>query len=206
MSTDLDAALLEVRKAYRLLEDYQRRMFELLAYIREQLRATPYHQEYILPRPGALGALENDANSGMRYLPMFDLSAFWLRHKGQAEFWDKHRAGDLLFAVWIQSDDGYHSDTFSYRRPVEESRSKLIISAVLCDQPSPVELNWFHGVWHSLPRYSSLMEQVVSSEAAPGYRAWTAAIDLADLGSQEAVDTALDAWRSKASAALGHPV
>ena len=49
MSTDLDAALLEVRKAYRLLEDYQRRMFELLAYIREQLRATPYHQEYILP-------------------------------------------------------------------------------------------------------------------------------------------------------------
>ena len=206
MNTELSAALLDVRKAYRLLENYQRRMFELLAFIRDRLNATPYYHEYILPRPGALGSLENDANCGMRYLPMFDLSAFWLRHQGQAEFWEQHQKGDLLFAVWIQSDDGYDSDVFSYIKEAEESASKLVISVVLCDQPSTSPLNWFHNVWHSLPRYSALMNQVASSPDAPGYRAFTAEIDLLDLHTQDAIEASLAGWRASASAALNHPI
>lgn len=206
MNGELGTALLEVRKAYRLLEGYQRRMFELLAYLREQLNATPYYHEYILPRPGALGSLENDANCGMRYLPMFDLSAFWLRHQGQAEFWERHRQGDLLFAVWIQSDDGYDSDTFSYVQDAEKSASKLVISVVLCEQPSSHPQNWFHNVWHSFPSYSSLVDQVASSPAVPGYRAFTAAINLLDLHTQDAVEASLAQWRANASAALGHPI
>ncbi|MHA6198605.1 hypothetical protein ACX3YG_30055 [Pseudomonas wadenswilerensis] len=200
MTTKLDAVLLDVRKAYRLLHEYQSAMFDLLAHIREQLRARPYSQEYILPRPAAsLGAPENDPRSGMRYLPMFDLTAFWLRGESAT-------AGGLMFVVWIQSDDGYDSDTFNYVEDAEVSHSQLIISVVMGDSSVSAEPDDLRAAWYSLPVYSKLMGKLKESETMPGYRAWTAAIDLADLGSREAIDSALDAWRSNASAALGHPV
>ena len=39
MASDIKDALLDVRKAYRLLADYQQRVLELLSFIREKLGA-----------------------------------------------------------------------------------------------------------------------------------------------------------------------
>ncbi|QNL88671.1 hypothetical protein N0B28_16270 [Pseudomonas sp. SD17-1] len=99
MNQDLNTALLDVRRAYRLLANYQKRQFDLLSYIRDKLEAIDYYQDYAFSRPNDLGGLENQANAGLRFLPFLDISAIWLRHQNQEEYWDKHLPGDLMFGA-----------------------------------------------------------------------------------------------------------
>src|SRR5690606_34486598 len=81
MSETLETALLDVRKAYRLLADYQQRLFELLGHIRERVGASAYYHQYAYPLPQGLDGLEKRNNSGLRYLPFNDLSAIWLKNE-----------------------------------------------------------------------------------------------------------------------------
>lgn len=205
MNHNLDAALLDVRRAYRLLADYQRRQFELLSYIRDKLGAKPYYQDYVFPRPDALNGLENQAYAGLRFLPFLDLSAIWLRHKGQEEYWNMHRAGDQMFGAWVRSDTGFNKYQHCYTDETAETcRSLLVLSVVICDQPSDQSCNWYSKVWNLLPYPKD--GEVGSNAAVPGYRVYSNSIDLAELGDQAAVDAAIDHWRKAASIALGHTI
>lgn len=201
MSHDLAAALLDVRKAYRLLADYQQRQFELLAYIREQLGAVQYYHEYLDALPRSIDGLENRDSSGMRYLPFFDMATLWLRSEGQKGEWDRHRKNDQLFGVWVRSDTGfdYASGQFTIPDPAS-SESVLVLSVVVCDAPQRKACNWYHDVWCAMP-YPPCGE-VRANEEVPGYRIFSDTIDLAKLSSQQEVDAAIERWRLAASEAL----
>lgn len=201
MDQQLSAALLDVRRAYRLLADYQRRQFELLAYIRDRLGATTYYQDYAHRRPGDLHGLENTEDSGLRYLPFFDLSAIWLKHSDQERYWDSQRPGDQMFGAWVRSDTGFdkYHGRFTSESP-EHTDSELVLSVVVCDQPGPEPYNWYSKVWLGIP-YSD-NGTVGQSPNVPGYRVYTRSIKLAVLGDQASVDSAIEQWRIGASNAL----
>lgn len=204
MTTTLKDALLDVRKAYRLLADYQQRMFELLGYIREQLGATAYHHQYVYPLPQGLDGLEKRDNSGRRYLPFYGLSAIWLKNSGQEAHWDNHQPGDLMFGAWIRSDTGFdqHSGLFS-PESVEQTSSELVLSVVVCDVPAAQPCNWYGTVWQGID-YPEDGE--VNATDLPGYRCFAKAIALEQLADKAAVEAALEDWRTLASRRLDLPV
>lgn len=200
MTGTLQDALLDVRKAYRLLDEYQQRMFELLGYIRERLGAKAYYYEYVYPLPQGLDGLEKRDNSGRRYLPFYDLSAIWLKNNGQKDPWDNHLPGDLMFGAWIRSDTGFdkYSGQFS-SEPVEQTRSELVLSVVVCDTPAAEPRNWYGTVWHSIgyPK-----DGEVNAADLPGYRCFAKAIPLEQLADKVAIEAALDEWCMLASKQL----
>lgn len=204
MNQDLNTALLDVRRAYRLLANYQKRQFDLLSYIRDKLEAIDYYQDYAFSRPNDLGGLENQANAGLRFLPFLDISAIWLRHQNQEEYWDKHLPGDLMFGAWVRSDTGFDKYQGHYTtRTAEDSQSILVVSVVICDEPNKTLGNWYNKVWNQLPYPED--GQVGRSESVPGYRVYSNSIELAELADQHSVDAAIEKWRKDAAIALGVP-
>ena len=201
MNHDLNAALLDVRRAYRLLADYQKRQFDLLSYIRDKLDAVPYYQDYVFPRQGDLRGLENQANAGLRFLPFLDISAIWLRHQNQDNFWDEHLPGDLMFGAWVRSDTGFDKYQGIYtEKSAEASQSVLVLCVVICDEPNDHPGNWFNKVWNPLPYPKD--GEVGTSESVPGYRVYSNSIDLAELADQLSVDSAIVKWRKDAAMVL----
>ncbi|MDR2319420.1 MAG: hypothetical protein LBF06_23825 [Pseudomonas sp.] len=203
MTGNLHDALLDVRRAYRLLGEYQQRLFELLGYIRDQLGAEDYYQEYVYPQPRSLAGLDKREDSGLRYLPFHDLAAIWLRFpQGQEVHWDNQRPGDLMFGAWIRSDTGFDKHSGKYSgEPAESSRSELVLSVVICDEPK--EGNWYNEYWINIdyPEYGE-----VNSTDMPGYRCYANAIPLAQLADSASVDAALRTWCTHASAKLDTPI
>lgn len=199
MSKPLQDALLDVRKAYRLLADYQQRMFELLGYIREQLGAAAYHHQYVYPLPQGLDGLEKRDNSGLRYLPFYDLAAIWLKNAGQEAPWDNHRAGDMMLGAWIRSDTGFDKHSGQLSSVPEQTRSELVLSVVVCDTPAAKPCNWFGKVWQGID-YPEDGE--VNATDLPGYRCFAKAIPLDQLADKTAIEAALDEWRRLASRQL----
>jgi hypothetical protein len=201
MNQDLNAALLDVRRAYRLLADYQKRQFDLLSYIRDKLDAVAYHQDYVFTRQGDLRGLENQADAGLRFLPFLDISAIWLRHQNQENFSHKHLPGDLMFGAWVRSDTGFDKYQGVYtEKSAELSQSVLVLSVVICDEPNDLPGNWFNKVWNPLPYPKD--GEVGESKSVPGYRVYSNSIDLAELADQLSVDAAIEKWRKKAAIVL----
>lgn len=205
MNHDLNAALLDVRRAYRLLANYQKRQFDLLSYIRNKLNAVPYYQDYAFPRQGDLGGLENQASAGLRFLPFLDISAIWLRHQDQDDFAYKHLPGDLMFGAWVRSDTGFDKYQGIYKEEAAEtSSSALVLSVVICDMPNDNPGNWYIKVWNPLPYPED--GKVGASPSVPGYRVYSKSINLAKLADQLSVDSAIEQWRKEAATALNVPL
>lgn len=203
MTTPLDAALLDVRKAYRLLADYQQRVLELLAFIRSELGAVPYHQHFRNKAPRSLDRLELDGSGGARLLPFNDVSALWLRYNGQDDPANQHRKGDLLIDIWVCSDSGNGIED----KPVlgaEDSRSELRIYFFLCDQDSPENINWYYQVWNGTD-YPPL-GSVAPCDSTPGYRAYGEALALTDLSDEASTREAIAQLRARASVQLGQVI
>lgn len=203
MSVSLDKALLDVRKAYRLLADYQQRVIELLALIREELGAVNYYQEFRNKPPRSFDRLERSDDAGWRFLPMSDVSVLWRRDAGQEDPIHIHQAGDLLIDVWVRSDTGNGMDD-EPELSAEASTSQLRIYFFLCVEPSEESSNWYHKVWGQT-NYPALGEAMACDEN-PGYRAYGEALQLSDLADETAVREVVKALRERASAKLGHVI
>lgn len=201
--TTIDNALLDVRKAYRLLADYQQRVLELLGFIREELGATHYHQHYRNKMPRSLDRLERSDDGGQRLLPFNDVSFLWLRDHGQEDPAHFHRKGDLLIDVWVRSDTGNGADEES-EQAAEDSSSELRIYFFQCVEPKEESHNWYYQVWSNTD-YPPLGEVAVCDDN-PGYRAYGEALSLADLVDEASVRAAIAALRQRASEKLDQAI
>ncbi len=203
MSVPIDNALQDVRKAYRLLADYQQRVLELLGFIREELGARYYYQHFRKKPPRSLDRLERSNDGGKRLLPFNDVSLLWLRDGGQEDPIHFHQNGDLLIDAWVRSDTG-NGEGFEADAAAENSSSELRIYFFLCVEPNEESHNWYYAVW-SKTKYPPLGQMTVCDNN-PGYRAYGEALNLADLTDEASVRNAIAALRERATTALGQPV
>ncbi|GFK93207.1 hypothetical protein NNJEOMEG_01038 [Fundidesulfovibrio magnetotacticus] len=204
MSTSLTDALLNVRTAYRLLADYQQHLVELLAFVRKELGATTYHQNYRNAVPRGFDRLELSDDAGRRFLPFNDISVLWIKPAGQQQDpIHQHEAGDLLIDVWVRSDTGNGLDK-EPEAPVDKSASELRFYFYACSDPDGEDRNWFYSVWRSsdYPRRGEL----AAHKSLPGYKIYADALNLEDLGDKASARKAVAAMRERASAKLGQPV
>lgn len=203
MSATVENALLDVRKAYRLLADYQQRLIELLALIREELGAVDYYRHFRNATPRSFARLERSNDAGWRFLPMSDVSVLWTRDSGQEDPIHFHKKGDLLIDVFIRSDtgNGQHGND---QVPVEESSSELWIYFFLCMHPQEESHNWYHKVW--MQTHYPKLNEAETCEDNIGYQMYGEVLKLSDLTNEMAVKEAIKALRERASARLDYPI
>ena len=202
-ATTIDDALLDVRKAYRFLADYQQRVWELLGFIREELSADYYHQLTRNRLPRSLEGLDVSNNAGQRFLPFNDISVLWLRNTGQEDPVHYHQKDDLLIDVWVRSDTGNGEDNEPVQS-AEQSRSELRIFFFQCVTPQERQYNWYSQVW-AKTNYPSLGEVAVCDDN-PGYRAYGEALCLSTLTDATTTRAALTELRQRASIKLGQTI
>ncbi|WP_085725521.1 hypothetical protein [Pseudomonas sp. R37(2017)] len=202
-ATTIDDALLDVRKAYRFLADYQQRVLELLGFIRKELSADHYHQ---VPRnriPRNLEGIDTSNNVGQRFLPFNDISVLWLRNTGQEDPVHFHQKDDLLIDIWVRSDTGNGTDN-EPAQSAEQSRSELRIYFFQCVVPLEKSYNWYSQVW-AKTNYPPLCEVAVCDDN-PGYRAYGETLCLSTLTDATSTRTALTELRQRASIKLGQTI
>lgn len=203
MNSSLDNALLDVRKAYRLLADYQQRIIELLALIRVELKAENYFRYLRNTPPRDFERLDRSNDAGQRFLPMADVSVLWRRDSGQEDPVHFHQTGDLLIDVWVRSDTG-NGQNGEPKLPVNECTSELRIYFFLCVEPLKESYNWYHKVWNQTA-YPKLGE-VMTCEKNPGYLVYGEALQLTDLADEMTIRDAVKALRERATSKLGHAI
>jgi hypothetical protein len=204
MTTSLDDALVDVRRAYRLLADYQQRLVELLAFIRSELNAKPYHQCFRNAVPRGFSGLEQSETAGKRFLPLLDVSVLSLRNNGQEDYVHNHKSGDLLVDINVISDSGNSSNEGVKEdagKSAEDSTSALAIYFFVCDIPAPAPFNWYYQVWSNFP-YPNPGEEITCKKV-PGYRAYGEIISLAKFADEQSIRTEIGTLRQQASKKLG---
>lgn len=202
-TTTIHDALLDVRKAYRLLADYQQRILELLGFIREELNADYYHQLTRNRLPRNMQGLDVSNNAGQRFLPFNDISVLWLRHTGQEDPVHYHQKNDLLIDVWVRSDTGNGEDN-EMVESVEQSRSELRIFFFLCVTPQERQCNWYSQVWAKT--YYPKLGEVAICDDNPGYLTYGEAICLSTLTDATTTLDAIKGLRERASIKLGQAI
>lgn len=196
MTSSITNALIDVRKAYRLLADYQQRVVELLSVVREELGARHYHHHCRNQTPRDLARLERSNDGGKRLLPFNDISVLWLRDGGQEDPVHHHQKGDLLIDVWVRSDTG-NGESGEPKLAPEQSDSELRIYFFLCIDPSKESCNWYYKIW-SCTDYPEL-GKVSTCDGNPGYRAYGEVLKLSDLSDAASVRHAITGLRERAS-------
>ena len=202
MTTSLEDTLVDVRRAYRLIADYQQRLIELLAFIRSELGATPYHQYFRKKSPKKFAGLETSVDAGIRFLPLLDVSVLSLRNDGQEAAYDNHRPGDLLIAIDFISDSGT-SEYYKHMsiKTAEESSSELSIQFIVCDEPVSAPFNWYYKVWGKFG--IDILNEAYSREEIPGYRGYRENISLSKFADEQSIRDEIAALRQRASKKLG---
>lgn len=198
MDNALQDALLDVRRAYRLIEDFQRRLISALEFMRSELNVDYYYQyaPNSVPRSltGAMGE-----NSGRRYLPFNDLSVFWLKHSGQDDPFNHPCYGDFMIDVWLRNDSGNGQREEEYALP-ENSRSLLLIHVISCKAHDAGKQNWYN-LWQNIDYPAS--NDVEAIEKFSGFFIYREELDMVNLIDKETFSACIDGFRQRVSDKMG---
>lgn len=201
----MELVLKDVRKAYRLLADYQQRIIELLDFMKNELKAEHYYHD----RPyhydsRSIYKMYTDSDAGKNFLPMLDFHVLWHRtkHMNENEEWQNNlKKGDLVFDIFVV-DDVICNENIE----PENAKSELRIYVYQCVKYTRKN-NWFADVWCKF-EYPEL-EEVSKFKDNSGqieYNIYGESIDLSDLYSEETVRNALNAFRQRAGKALNQKI
>lgn len=209
MSEKLKGALVDVRRAYRLLADYQQRLLELLDFIRDELKFKPYYHEFnsgntTAPNPHRLAQLDF---GGIYALPLLDSYVLWLKQSSKSQDAVNYpQQDDVMISVWLRSDsrgldvdDGkawrktLREKSFKIKDP-EESKSELIFAFYVCDGGVQELTNWYNKVFQF--KWPS-MRNVIEIKDSGTFRIYLDRLDLDSLDSEEAVRREVDALKKR---------
>lgn len=201
---EMQLVLQDVRKAYRLLADYQQRIIELLDFIRNELKAEHYsHYQPNSVTSQSIHKIYNEPDIGWKFLPMLNMNLLW--HKTAnvpaGEWWGEHiQQNDLVFDFGIVSDE----DNDEALSP-EESKSELHIYVYKCVKYTRKK-NWYNDVWWK-SEYPNFGEVITfSNNEDIEYLVYGDKLDLSDLYNEEAVRKELSEFRKRASEKLGQEI
>lgn len=199
MDNTLEAALLDVRHAYRLIEDFQQRLISALDFMREELNLEYYYQCTRQSVPRSLNGLEGQQNAGRRFLPLNDMSVFWLKHSGQNEPHNYPQEGDFMLDVWLRSDSGNGHNGYP-SSPAETSESLLYIHVICCKTPDAGRQNWY-DLWCNMDYADNGDVQPVKGHE--GFVMCLEKINMVSLKDQKTFSACLDAFKQGVSQKLG---
>jgi hypothetical protein len=164
---ELVDVLTDVRKAYRLLADYQSALLTLVNDIAQEVGATYYSAEYrnYISRTYNINPLGK--KTGKNFLPMLDASHLFLAARSDnPEPQNNPEAGDLLLDFRLMSDTNELEGRTS--APAETAESLLLIYLYHATETLPEGTSWYHkiwmkteypasdGAWHTTPPFESV--------------------------------------------------
>jgi len=151
----IDSALEDVRKAYRLLWLYQRRVFDICQEIGRQFEASFYYTNYYGGRP----TFDPLKDWVWRMLPMSQINFLYCKHADASMYpsngdWTNFpRKGDCLIDLFVVSDTGLtdysgkgEPDPTKFL-PVKECKSQLGLYIFVNDQDRNESINWYYRIW-----------------------------------------------------------
>jgi len=151
-ATTLSAALTDVRHAYRVVADYQRRCLDMLILIGQQFPETRFYNWKTSNGTAATPPARVDPRTfwGWNFLPLHQISLLLVQNGGGGSF---PAVGDWLVEVRIITDSGFdipdtriEPNTADFTS-VEASESMMSIMIFKCAEQVPDGHNWFHHVW-----------------------------------------------------------
>lgn len=196
IQTDLVGALTDVRKAYRLIWLYQRRVVDIIRLISDRLGYRFFRwetQDHIGRMPGQV--TKNPFGQGewiWATLPLYRMSLFYLP---TALDWNVQKSGQWMLEVVLETDTGakYTEEDDSEPSPVEfapadKSETLLRLYAWYCTKDG--NLDWFHEIWHELD-YPEQDDDPTTENASIPIRIIRRSLDLSKLPDRPSVERAL---------------
>lgn len=203
MNTDpeLATALTDVRRAYRLLWAYQRRVLDTVTRIAAAFDDLSFVHwlPHDFDRPA--GASTNPAEKWAGdLLPMLSASFLYLPSSADRTMANK---GQWMLDVAVVSDSGYpEGDQLSEPdpakfEPVEVSNSSIELYVFQSLSRRPIR--WINDLWHGVewPGHLQLQES-----ADPAARMFGMSFDLAGLGTADRIQTAVSKFRAQVGSAM----
>jgi hypothetical protein len=200
----LENALIDVRKAYRLLWCYQKRVFDMVKLVVEEFDDMTFYNWRTLHagHPCRTGTDPMSGRWTWDMLPMVHVSYLFLPGGGDH---NSTLPGQWMLEVFVNSDDGFSkAEDGSEPDPVdfkaaEESTSKVSLFAWYCR--GETSKNWINGVWQAIDWPEVDGEKI--DYADPPFTVFRRDFDLATLPDKDAVRAAAASFRATASEALG---
>jgi hypothetical protein len=203
--TDLVGAMTQVRKAYRLLHDYQRAVLDMVQYIaKTHFQNMEFY--YTVPR----------YQSRKQSTPPFEYWAWdWLNMsrisyiftlKNQDEHWLAKRDTSLL-AIEIISDtavNDWKNDREAFSAdldkvcPVDEAESLIRISKIICVAESEKREDWLHAFKELGAEYFD--EKFHSYPGNENFKMVGITVAMQDMLNKESVDNVIVSFKDKTEA------
>lgn len=182
---ELAAVLLDVRKAYRLLADYQSALIALANEIASELGLTYYTAAYPNTPPRNYNTNPLGRFTGKNFLPMLGASHMFLKSApGNEEPWHTPEAGDYVLDCRFISDTAELTAGNSGRvsAPAEAADSLLLLYLFHTTQTLPKGTNWYHNIWDqiSYPEYDGEWQVYPKHPSVAAYRLTVSLADFAD--------------------------
>ena len=209
-ASDLSAALSDVRRAYRLLWGFQKRILQYNAFIRERLGYARYTVDYQFGRldkgiegkwswdllPGALIGFE-----AVRLTALVDSYP-------QGEWWNYPKAGDRLLYVNVVADTAllearercsHEPNPLSFAAP-ESTRSELQLWVLENRADRTDRTNWQDSLVRRVATWPGHMEVVMDEATALGL--YCEIFDLIKIGDEDDLAVRIDEFAAAADNAL----
>lgn len=192
----------DVRKAYRLIADYQQRMVELLDFIKNELNAEHYYHDLKYSYdPRSIHKFYHEDNAGKKFLPMLDMHLLWHRTKNTPDGQEWQNAlepDDLVFDICLRSDESQDG-----KLTTGESSSVLHIFIYQCVHYQRKN-NWFRDIcWNSKYPDFGVVGEYKDKSSDNKYKIYGEKIDLMKLCDKKSTINTLAEFRKRASEKLG---
>jgi len=182
---DIETALADVRKAYRLVYLYQKRSLDIVQRIAKEFQCEFYFWTPIqFARPCKSGTFPS-YRWVWDMLPMYDVSFLFL--KVEADH-DKQLLGDWMLEVRMISDSGYNHSTKGEPDPinfldVEKSHTRIQICFYYASKEN--NFDWYYGYWNTDGEYPE--ENVVSNDDEAGVKTLLKSYDWSEFTDESSI-------------------
>jgi hypothetical protein len=202
-TAELDAALTDVRRAYRLLSSYQRRLLGLIRTFAEAFDSHEFY--YWTPLLGLSPARGSDpsatSSASWRMLPMSWASFLYLPQSADR---NHPRAGEWMLEIALRSDTGISASGSEEPEASDfpdAAQCSSDVSLVAWQCTAPVDANWLNGIWSAID-WPKEDEKIVES-AEPPFRLIKKTFKLTTILGKDDVDRAAVEFKAILSRALG---
>lgn len=193
MSEDLRAALTDVRKAYRLVWMYNRRVMDIAKMVSESFNVDFYAWDtngYNRPPKFGTNILEY---SELVTLPFYSVSFLFL---GEGANNNIIRPGDWMLEIQAESDSGYLDSEEDSPKPLDLSPVEQCLTHISLYgwyATAAADANWFFKVW--VPTSWPDDDDVSKLTANPAVSVVRKTFDASDLDDGPAIEKAVNEFR-----------